>query len=82
MKKTFYFNDKDVIMKLQEVPNMSRYISDLIKADISNAYLTKEEVIELIELHSLKSTYNQEDTSGANKEVSDIAADIFAIMNM
>lgn len=71
MKKTIYIsdNDKDVIKKLGEVPNTSRYISDLIKADISNSkgLITRDEVIALIKSFLINTDIN------ANKNTAPIS---------
>lgn len=50
----------DVIQHLKSQPNMSGYIVSLIEKDIKNAFITREEIIELIMKYSGNS--NQVDT--------------------
>lgn len=56
MRKTLYFNDEQVIEKLKTVKNQSKYVSDLILADINGKAITRDDVIEMIKMYMGTST--------------------------
>ncbi len=75
MKKTVYFSDQKVIEKIKNVPNMSRYISDLIIQDIEpNKSITREEVIKLI--LSYMSDVPKADKSSVNECINSVLSAI------
>lgn len=48
IRKNLYFHNPEAIKYLEEQPNMSHYVEQLILKDMRNNYLTEEKVIELI----------------------------------
>lgn len=79
MKKTIYFSDPKVIEKINNERNKSRYISDLIRADIGhkNNGLSKEEVIDLIMMY-MKTNKNATPTPLK----SDLESSISSVLDM